>query len=89
MSLFMQFSEKPQAMTASCYSTEAVKSRAVYRGLMIKFMFRVGTFVGASNKPCGLMRDRLVVLLYLSLFWLVFHVVIRALFLIYNIDLSQ
>jgi phosphoglycerol transferase MdoB-like AlkP superfamily enzyme len=35
------------------------------------------------------MRNRLVVLLYLSLFWLLFHVVIRALFLLYNIDLSH
>lgn len=35
------------------------------------------------------MRQRLKILLYLSIFWLIFEVVIRALFLLYNHDLSQ
>lgn len=35
------------------------------------------------------MRQRLLVLVYLSIFWLLFEIVIRALFLLYNHDLSQ
>lgn len=35
------------------------------------------------------MRQRLIVLGYLSLFWLLYEIVIRALFLGYNFDLSQ
>src|SRR5688572_7421264 len=35
------------------------------------------------------MRQRLLVLGYLALFWLLFEIVIRALFLLYNHDLSQ
>jgi phosphoglycerol transferase MdoB-like AlkP superfamily enzyme len=35
------------------------------------------------------MRQRLLALAYLSLFWLLFQIVIRALFLLYNHDLSQ
>jgi phosphoglycerol transferase MdoB-like AlkP superfamily enzyme len=35
------------------------------------------------------MRQRLLVLLYLAVFWLIFQVAIRSIFLLYNIDLSQ
>lgn len=35
------------------------------------------------------MRQRLFVLLWLSLFWLLFYIAIRALFLLYNFDLSE
>lgn len=35
------------------------------------------------------MRQRLLVLLRLAIFWLIFQVVIRAIFLLYNIDLSE
>src|SRR5687768_18534889 len=34
------------------------------------------------------MRQRLLVLGYIAIFWLIFEVVIRALFLLYNHDLS-
>jgi hypothetical protein len=34
------------------------------------------------------MRQRLLVLLYLAAFWLLFEIVIRALFLTYNYDLT-
>ncbi len=35
------------------------------------------------------MRQRLKVLAYLGLFWLIFQIVMRALFLVYNLDLSE
>ena len=35
------------------------------------------------------MRRRLLVLGYLALFWLAFHVLLRAIFMLYNADLTE